>query len=243
MGACGWCGKTHGYSQSACKMANPTIQRSEPDRFHREAAQHALRPHATALRTANRPAPIANRASDKQVNYVLSLLDKVIANIPALREGAVLVRETVQESVQAGTYTKAMASKMIDKMTAELAKAPKNEPDPKSEVEKPKPQLIHLALYYYGGKAYRARKSISSGNFYMEELVLKPKPKFVYARGVIVGIRPEHLMPPEQAAMFSKTVGACCNCLRELTANESLRRGYGPVCAARHGWPYDSNAD
>jgi len=184
----------------------------------------------------------ANRASEKQVNYVLNLLDRVIEKIPELREGAALLRETVNGAVAAGTYTKDQASKMIDNMTAELAKAPKLEPTSKAE-EAPKPQIIHLGMYYYDGKAYRAKKSQRSGGFYVEELLLEPKPAFVYARGVVKNITPEHKMPPEQAAMFSKNVGACLNCLRELTANESLRRGYGPVCAARHGWPYDSNAD
>jgi hypothetical protein len=145
---------------------------------------------------------------------------------------------------------------MIDKMNAELAKAHTPERNPNgtalSDGDKAhyarkaveEPQLIHLALYYYDGKAYRAQRS-PSGRFYMKELVLEEgkSPKFVYSRGTVNLIRPEHLMPPAQAAMFSKTVGACCNCLRELTANESLRRGYGPVCAARHGWPYDTNAD
>lgn len=241
---CNHCDKEHSYSSRACRMANPTLTPAPPDEFHQEAAKHALRPHATALRTANRPTPKANRATEKQVSYVLSLLDRVTVNIPALAEGAVLVRETVQDAVAAGTYTKDQASKMIEKMTAELAKAPKTDPKPAPPADKPKPQLIHLALYYYDGKAYRARQSRFNGNFYAEELKLDgERPHFEYVRGVVKNITPEHLMPPEQAAMFSKTVGACCNCLRELTANESLRRGYGPICAARHGWPYNTNAD
>lgn len=105
--------------------------------------------------------------------------------------------------------------------------------------------LIHLGMYYCGGKAYRARKSRFNEYFYVEELVLEKdvKPHFQFARGMVKNITSEHLMPAEQAALYSMTVGACTNCLRELTANESLRRGYGPVCAARNGWPYDTNAD
>jgi len=41
----------------------------------------------------------ANRASEKQVNYVLNLLDRVIEKIPELREGAALLRETVNGAV------------------------------------------------------------------------------------------------------------------------------------------------
>jgi len=112
---------------------------------------------------------------------------------------------------------------MIDNMTAELAKAPKLEPTSKAE-EAPETSDHSSGMYYYDGKAYRAKKSQRSGGFYVEELLLEPKPAFVYARGVVKNITPEHKMPPEQAAMFSKNVGACLNCLRELTANESLRR-------------------
>lgn len=105
--------------------------------------------------------------------------------------------------------------------------------------------LVHLGMYYYEGKAYRARKSTLSENFHMEELVIRAhhKPQFVYVRGMVKNIRPEHRMLPEQAALFSKIIGACCNCFRDLTAAESLRRMYGPICAARNGWPYDTNAD
>lgn len=105
--------------------------------------------------------------------------------------------------------------------------------------------LIHLGMYYYGGKAYRARKSRFNEYFYVEELILEKdvKPHFQFARGMVKNITAKHLMPYEQAAMFSKTVGSCVNCLRDLTAPESLRRMYGPICATRNGWPYDTNAD
>ena len=108
-----------------------------------------------------------------------------------------------------------------------------------------KADLVNLGMYYYEGKAYRARQSIFKGNFYVEELILENgvKPHYQFVRGMVKNIGPEHKMSAEQAAMFSKAIGACTNCFRDLTANESLRRGYGPVCAARHGWPYDTNAD
>lgn len=244
MSLCSHCGKSHGYNSRACRMANPTLTPPKLTEHQREAANRALRPHATALRTASRPTPKANRASEKQVNYVLALLDRVIANIPTLREGAVFMRETVQAAATDGTLTKNKASEMIEKMNGELAKVPKVESPPPAKYEAPK--LIHLGMYYYDGKAYRAKESRSqSGRFYVEELVLQDgeKPQFVYARGVVNRITPEHKMSAEQAAMFSRSVGACTNCFRELTANESLRRMYGPICAARNGWPYDTNAD
>jgi predicted Zn-ribbon and HTH transcriptional regulator len=35
----------------------------------------------------------------------------------------------------------------------------------------------------------------------------------------------------------------CKDCGYPLSRKESKRRGYGPKCAKRNGWPYDFNAD
>lgn len=38
---------------------------------------------------------------------------------------------------------------------------------------------------------------------------------------------------------WGKESGICCFCWRYLTAKESVKRGYGPICAHKHGLPYE----
>jgi hypothetical protein len=56
-------------------------------------------------------------------------------------------------------------------------------------------------------------------------------------------IKAEYRMTAEQASAFGALYGVCCNCFRELTREESMRRGYGPTCAEKNAWPYDHGAD
>jgi hypothetical protein len=44
--------------------------------------------------------------------------------------------------------------------------------------------------------------------------------------------------PSEKATAHGKEFGHCCFCSRELTTQESLSVGYGPVCADRYGLPW-----
>jgi hypothetical protein len=42
---------------------------------------------------------------------------------------------------------------------------------------------------------------------------------------------------PEQAAVaYGKRFGQCSVCARELTNEDSINRGIGPICAERFGW-------
>jgi Family of unknown function (DUF6011) len=63
--------------------------------------------------------------------------------------------------------------------------------------------------------------------------------RFVYQRGLIYEVaatgRP---VTAEEAAAFGKDTGHCCACARTLTDDRSVSVGYGPVCAAKYGWPW-----
>lgn len=41
--------------------------------------------------------------------------------------------------------------------------------------------------------------------------------------------------PEESARLYGQRFGHCCFCRRELTNHESIRLGYGPICAANYG--------
>jgi len=44
--------------------------------------------------------------------------------------------------------------------------------------------------------------------------------------------------PSEKAKAHGQKFGSCCFCSRELTTQESVSVGYGPVCADRYGLPW-----
>lgn len=48
--------------------------------------------------------------------------------------------------------------------------------------------------------------------------------------------------PVAKTAAEGRRTGACCFCARELSTNESLAAGYGPVCAEKYGLPWGGPA-
>lgn len=44
--------------------------------------------------------------------------------------------------------------------------------------------------------------------------------------------------PAEAAKVFGQAFSNCCFCWKELTDAESIKRGYGPICAAHWGLPH-----
>lgn len=55
--------------------------------------------------------------------------------------------------------------------------------------------------------------------------------KFVYAKGAMALIGPEHRMPLEMEKAFGQLVGACVACGKLLTDPKSIEYGKGPVCS------------
>ncbi len=58
---------------------------------------------------------------------------------------------------------------------------------------------------------------------------------FIYRAGAIAQLRPEWRMTFEQARAFGALYGTCVRCGRTLTAEDSIDRMMGPVCAGK-GW-------
>lgn len=56
---------------------------------------------------------------------------------------------------------------------------------------------------------------------------------FVYAAGAIHTLRADQKMTLEQAAVFGRLYGVCVRCGADLTDENSIARGIGPICAGR----------
>lgn len=106
-------------------------------------------------------------------------------------------------------------------------------------------------IYHKNDKYYKVQTSRSSGHFYAKVASVKQvedgkggyknKWEWEYAKGAIIRLRKSDKVTAERATEFGKLWNICVNCFRELTHEESMDRGYGPVCADNLGWPYDHN--
>lgn len=60
--------------------------------------------------------------------------------------------------------------------------------------------------------------------------------RWEYVKGAVYKIEPDWKMSLEEAARFGALYGRCLRCGRTLTAEESIERAMGPVCADKGGW-------
>lgn len=248
---CGNCSRPHLsiYTEEWCRQNG----------VKNKAAMHALRPHATALGHKNfsgensaPPPPRKSRktpATEAQINYLRKLIDRLAQFDPKYSE---VIRPAFDSAVQDEALGKAEASRtietlkeLLDKKEAEQLELVRQEQGERNR----KLELVQNGLYCCEDFYFKVKRSKSSGYWYAE-MLLDPEESggkyewsYEMGKGWVNKITPEMLLSAEEASAFGQETGTCVNCFRDLTAPESLRRGYGPVCAARHGWPYDTNAD
>lgn len=84
-------------------------------------------------------------------------------------------------------------------------------------------------FYLVNAGAFKVKRSQSTGRLYAMKLDLNTG-KFEYDKGAIYNLRPETRMTKEQAAAYGHQTGRCMICGRELTNEESIKIGIGPIC-------------
>ena len=90
------------------------------------------------------------------------------------------------------------------------------------------------------GTFYRVQSNKAKTNVYAKELVAphvgaRPYWKYV-GRLPFSNLGSDAKLTREQAATFGHTHGHCLICTRELSDEESVMRGVGPVCWSKQGW-------
>ena len=90
------------------------------------------------------------------------------------------------------------------------------------------------------GTFYRVQANKAKTNVYAKELIAhqvgnRPYWKYV-GRTPFANLGTHAKLTREQAADFGHTHGHCLICTRELTDEESVIRGVGPVCWSKQGW-------
>ena len=91
-------------------------------------------------------------------------------------------------------------------------------------------------IYLLDVKIYKVVHAVhGSGRQYAKVLTVygPGDASFERAPGAIRNIRPEHRMTKEQAKEYGALYGVCVRCGATLTAEDSIDRMMGPVCASK----------
>lgn len=105
----------------------------------------------------------------------------------------------------------------------------------KPSAPKPANPATEVGMYAKDGKVYRVKRS-ESGHLYAmlyDPAGATKSERFTYARGVVSTLSADDRMSVDQAEALGLKFGICCVCGAELTAEKSVGRGIGPVCAGR----------
>lgn len=109
------------------------------------------------------------------------------------------------------------------------------------------PQTLPIGIYELEGKIYKIKLNQDKTRRYALELTYdvgeierltaaggRIKAEYVYAKGVIYSLRPEHRITGERAEQLVIVFENCIVCGRHLRAAESVERAIGPVCWERN---------
>lgn len=168
-------------------------------------------------------------ASDKQVSYLRSLLDK--------HETPADSADTLRARLELGDVTKGQANEYIEflklcpqKSAATTGGTPVTEP----------------GLYEHAGLIYKVQRSKTSGNLYAKVLDTSVdqalrltaagttiRASYTYAPGAFRQIDASNRITGDRANELSIIFSNCLVCGRTLTAAQSVARSIGPVCIGR----------
>lgn len=104
------------------------------------------------------------------------------------------------------------------------------------------PVAIEDGIYSYGGEIYKVIHAVHGSGFQYAKRLIKtvhpeghrlagqPKGEFEKADGVVFKLRPEMMLPTDQAVEYGKLYGFCVRCGKTLTREDSIERGMGSKC-------------
>jgi hypothetical protein len=132
-----------------------------------------------------------------------------------------------------GKLSLGQAKGVLNCAIADARRRPKAAPKGQAE-----PVELEAAIYFKDGEVYKVQKAVhGSGHAYAKKLVQDDAFArgwgFIYAKGAIRDLTPEHRMTLDQAKEFGAIYGVCCNCGATLTNEESIELGIGPICRGK----------
>lgn len=104
-------------------------------------------------------------------------------------------------------------------------------PTPKESAPPPF-EPVETGVYEMDGEVYRVKWNKSETRRYAEKMTGQ-KGRWVFAKGAMALLRPEHKVSLERAKEYGQKTGVCMMCGRLLTNPTSVAEGIGPICAGR----------
>ena len=105
------------------------------------------------------------------------------------------------------------------------------------QAQAPANPVTEVGMYLNAeGVVYRVKRSRQSGRLYASRYVPEAQvrsDRFVYEGGAVYRLDASMRMTLEQAKALGALHAQCCVCGRDLSAEESVEAGIGPVCAGR----------
>jgi hypothetical protein len=106
---------------------------------------------------------------------------------------------------------------------------------------KPAPFVVTDGWFLLNGSVIKVQHNRAHTHFYAKRLVVTEEDdhkhgSWVYEPGLVKRMNGAVPMTFEAAREFGELYGVCFKCGAELTAEDSIDRKMGPVCAAKMGW-------
>jgi hypothetical protein len=208
----------------------------------------------TADPATDRQIGYLNALLAESVRLQKALKDRGVDHADELMTQTEVVVAAAEAHVGAGTFTKGNASAAIDfivDMNRKLGGRLRTFADGSHTVvgRETKTRVTEDGIYQApSGDVWKVQHSREgTGRLYAKRLqideaaehgpdgtVVKPaRGHFVYVRGGLRSIKPSWKMTLEAAKAFGKLYGMCCVCSAELTNEQSIEEGIGPVCSGR----------
>lgn len=167
--------------------------------------------------TIDTPQTNSNPASDAQLSYLRGLVNRKY------------------EEADRAPYLDFLENSHISKVRASEIIAYLNTlPNAEGHSEVNANEDVEVGLYLVDGVAYKVKRAVYGSGFLYACRWDEGSTSFVKETGAVRKIRASHRMSAEQAGAYGLAMGACAHCGRDLTDEESIARGLGPVCAGKY---------
>ena len=98
------------------------------------------------------------------------------------------------------------------------------------QAQAPANPVTEVGMYRLGDDIFRVKLS-NAGRLYAMRFTPEGASRFAYEGGAIHRLSADNRMTVADAQAVGAQVGMCCVCGRNLTADQSVEAGIGPICA------------
>lgn len=172
----------------------------------------------------------ARPATDRQIAFLRSLLRQIIEGVEVVGLDPQWAADVTRDLAGAN-LTVPEASQKIDRAKGylEYLRAKGYIPGrPKNDPRNGRPS-VGVGFYLSDGVVYRVVPNQDKTRTYAKRLD-PATGKWTFAKGVVGSLTVEQRLTEQQAADLGRQYGRCVCCGAELSDEESVARGIGPVC-------------